>query len=212
MQEIEKNHELVSALADGQLHGEVFASTLEWLGDDEEGQATWHAYHLIGDVLRSSEAIDSRRDAAFVQRLKLGLQQEAVLKPMLDTTKLIAADALFTGPAGQKHIINVAANAATFRWRLVAGLASLALVSVMVWQVSNDWGDQQGAPALAQAPASTAPTQLTQQQVAGGEPQLMLRDPQLDALLAAHRQFGGTSALQMPSGFLRNATYEGAAR
>jgi sigma-E factor negative regulatory protein RseA len=42
-------------------------------------------------------------------------------------------------------------------------------------------------------------------------PSTMLRDPQLDALLAAHRQFGGTSALQMPSGFLRNATYtEGA--
>jgi len=36
----------------------------------------------------------------------------------------------------------------------------------------------------------------------------MIRDPQLDALLAAHRQFGGTSALQMPAGFLRRATFE----
>jgi hypothetical protein len=34
----------------------------------------------------------------------------------------------------------------------------------------------------------------------------MLRDPQLDALLAAHRQFGGTSALQTPTGFLRVET------
>ena len=39
----------------------------------------------------------------------------------------------------------------------------------------------------------------------------MLRDPRLDELLAAHRQLGG-AALQMPSGFLRNATFEGPGR
>ncbi|MHB8949586.1 MAG: sigma-E factor negative regulatory protein, partial [Rhodoferax sp.] len=42
-------------------------------------------------------------------------------------------------------------------------------------------------------------------------PQRMIRDPQLDALLAAHKQFGGTSALQGPAGFLRNATFDGVA-
>jgi sigma-E factor negative regulatory protein RseA len=36
----------------------------------------------------------------------------------------------------------------------------------------------------------------------------MLRDPHLDALMAAHRQFGGPSALQNSSGFLRNATFD----
>jgi sigma-E factor negative regulatory protein RseA len=45
-----------------------------------------------------------------------------------------------------------------------------------------------------------------------GAAPVMIRDPQLDALLAAHRQFGGTSALQMPTGFLRNATFEEGAR
>ena len=33
-----------------------------------------------------------------------------------------------------------------------------------------------------------------------------------DELLAAHKQLGGNSALQMPAGFLRNATFEGNAR
>ena len=33
-----------------------------------------------------------------------------------------------------------------------------------------------------------------------------------EGLLAAHKQFGGTSALQMPAGFLRNATFEGGGR
>jgi sigma-E factor negative regulatory protein RseA len=40
----------------------------------------------------------------------------------------------------------------------------------------------------------------------------MIRDAELDALLAAHRQFGGTSAFQVPTGFLRNATFEGGGR
>jgi sigma-E factor negative regulatory protein RseA len=45
--------------------------------------------------------------------------------------------------------------------------------------------------------------------VAGNEgQQVMIRDPRLDELLAAHKQFGSTSALQMPAGFLRNATFE----
>jgi len=40
----------------------------------------------------------------------------------------------------------------------------------------------------------------------------MIRDPKLDQWLAAHRQFGGASALQAPAGFVRNATFEGATR
>jgi sigma-E factor negative regulatory protein RseA len=40
----------------------------------------------------------------------------------------------------------------------------------------------------------------------------MIRNRELDALMAAHRQSGGSSALQNPSGFLRNATFDGAAR
>jgi sigma-E factor negative regulatory protein RseA len=36
----------------------------------------------------------------------------------------------------------------------------------------------------------------------------MIRDARLDGYLAAHKQFGGTSALGLPSGFLRNATHD----
>jgi len=38
---------------------------------------------------------------------------------------------------------------------------------------------------------------------------LLVRDARLDAYLAAHKQFGGSSALGLPSGFLRAATREG---
>ncbi|MOA28872.1 hypothetical protein D3C78_1498490 [compost metagenome] len=36
---------------------------------------------------------------------------------------------------------------------------------------------------------------------------VMLRDPRLDELLAAQRQYSSAAALQMPANFLRNANF-----
>lgn len=211
-----KNHELVSALADGQLRGEEFARTVQWLSQTEDARLSWHAYHLVGDVLRSGETMVNSHDAAFVQRLKLCLQQESPLVPSVDATYLIAENTSLTEAGGINRSENVSANDTSFRWKLLAGVAALAVVSVIGWQGIGGWSDQHGAPQLAQMPVQTVKPEVALQQeapaVAAGEPQRMIRDPQLDALLAAHRQFGGTSALQMPAGFLRNATFEGAAR
>ena len=41
---------------------------------------------------------------------------------------------------------------------------------------------------------------------AGGASGALLRDAQLDRYLAAHKQFAGTSALGVPSAYLRSAT------
>jgi len=70
-------------------------------------------------------------------------------------------------------------------------------------------GPTVAADAGAAGTVKSAPSTSTASLDSAGEQQaVMLRDPRLDALLAAHRQFGGTSALQMPSGFLRNATFD----
>ena len=133
--------------------------------------------------------------------------------PSLDTAYLIAQNTSLTEAGGVNRSENVSANDISFRWKLLAGVAALAVVSVIGWQGIGGWSDQHGAPQLAQVPVKTNKADMAlQQAMVDGEPQLMIRDPQLDALLAAHRQFGGTSALQMPAGFLRNATFEGAAR
>jgi sigma-E factor negative regulatory protein RseA len=84
----------------------------------------------------------------------------------------------------------------------VAGFASLAAVSAIAWNASGLLSPA-AAPQLAQAPAAVS------QQVVVASPQgPMVRDARLEELLAAHKQLGGTSALQEPSGFLRNATFE----
>jgi sigma-E factor negative regulatory protein RseA len=40
---------------------------------------------------------------------------------------------------------------------------------------------------------------------------MMIRDPRLDELMAAHRQLGG-AALVAPAGYLRTATFDGPGR
>ena len=214
MQDTTKNLELVSALADGQLRGEEFARTVEWVGSADEARQTWHAYHLMGDILRTGEVMASGRDAAFVQRLKLCLQQEVPLAPNVAAINLIAGDATSMGAGGIKQSARRGSNDSGFRWKLLAGVASLAAVSVIGWHGLSGWNDPRGAaPQLAQLPAQIDKPEIAlSQAIPGDELHVMIRDPQLDALLAAHREFGGTSALQMPAGFLRNATFEGAAR
>ena len=211
MQDLVKTNELVSALADGELRGEEFARTVEWMSEAEEARRTWHAYQVVGEVLRSGEAMATTRDAAFMQRFKLGLQQEASRASFLETTDFVAACAIPTGTIDINEPKIAAANDSSQRWKLLAGLASLAMVSVIGWQAWSGWGDQPGAAQLAQGASGQAEVALPQV-VGGNDSAVMIRDPQLDALLTAHMQFGGTSALQMPAGFLRNATFEGAAR
>jgi sigma-E factor negative regulatory protein RseA len=78
-----------------------------------------------------------------------------------------------------------AANEPVFRWRLAAVVASL----VAVIAIGQSWVGVENAPVFAAAPQPVP-----------------VNDRQLVELLEAHWQVGGAS--QMPSEFLRNATYD----
>jgi len=197
-----KTREAISALADGQLRGQEFARAVEAVSRDDDDRATWHVYHLVGDVLRSGDAA-GHNDLAFVERLQLRLKSEDVVVQSTDAIKSIASDAMNTRDNGQFDTQADSANASRFRWKLVAGLASLAAVAFVGW----GWvGGLNTAPPVSLATAPAVPASAVV--VAAEQPQIMIRDPRLDELLTAHKQFGGTSALQMPAGFLRNATFE----
>ena len=101
--------------------------------------------------------------------------------------------------------IHEAANDGVFRWKMVAGFAALAAVGAMVWGLVG----QQAAPSGAQMAQNAASPNLVTVQASSGNGQetfVMIRDPRLDELLAAHKQFGGMSALQQPAGSLRSAS------
>lgn len=186
-QQTEHAHELVSALADGELHGAEFTRALAVLASSPQAQDHWHSYHLVGDVLRAGAGTAvGAHDAAFMARLRLRLQQEsAPVRP---------------GAGVSRILVQPSANDSVWRWKLVAGLSSLAVVAALGWQLAAP------SPQAAQMAASGAPSVSVAQ--TGAETPVMIRDPRLDQLIAAHQQLGGTSALQMPAGFLRNATFE----
>ena len=120
-----------------------------------------------------------------------------------------------------------AANDGVFRWKMVSGLASVVAVMGVAWGVMGGVAQPHAVgPLLAQTPApartSVWLSSGSAQPVAqGGAPSTVwvstpqgqvLRDPRLDALLLAHRQAGGASALQVPAGFLRSATFDSTQR
>lgn len=215
MQETENVADLISALADGKLRGQEFARAVEWLDQDEGARLTWHAYHVVGDVLRHGDAMSSPRDAVFIQRMKLRLQQEVPIAPSISVAAVSPADVLGSPAEGAARLRQPSANKAIYHWEIALGLASLAAVSVIGWHGLTGGSEQFGAPQLGQAPMSRYQAELALPPPiasAAGEQPVMLRDPQLDALLAAHKQLAGTSAFQLPEGFIRNATFEGGSR
>ncbi|AVO43033.1 sigma-E factor negative regulatory protein [Simplicispira suum] len=194
-----KAQELLSALADGELEGEELAQALA-LCTQDASRASWHTYHLIGDVLRSPELARASDSERLLLRLRTELAQSPAQSTTASSDIPISAEPVVRVPGSS------AANDSIWRWKLVAGFASMAAVAAIGWNsLSVLRGEQPQAAQLAAAapPAASAPTELAQ----AGAP-VMIRDPRLDELLAAHKQFGGASALQMPAGFLRNATFE----
>jgi sigma-E factor negative regulatory protein RseA len=193
------NSERVSALMDGALDGNDFARALNAFASDPSVDDTWDTYHLVGQAMRASGEPLQVHDPAFLARLRLRLVEE--------TPESVAISPLSIRAGGPKGLKLAAANDAW--WRRVAGLASVAVVGVLAWQGVVWLGSGQPAD-VTLAQSSAVPAQLVAPQTlvtADGASPLMIRDPQLDALLAAHRQVGGATALQMPSGFLRNATF-----
>jgi sigma-E factor negative regulatory protein RseA len=185
-----------SALVDGEVSSAELDALLQELEHDEQGQSACAEYRLIGDLVRGSVDTPTTAPHAFVSGVRARLA--AQVEPHAQVVSLPAA-----APA---------ANDAVFRWKLVAGFASLAAVMAVSWSLL-------GVVSTTSAPAGM---QLAQVQPAG-QPALaqpsaavlvnteqgpVIRDARLEELLAEHRQYGGVSALQMPAGFLRDATYQ----
>lgn len=193
----------LSALMDGELSGSQKDRTLSQLLSNEQAQATWHAYHVLGDVLRSDALAEAGADRLFWARLEARLTQEPGIPGKG------AAAVASTEPSPQAGLRR-SANADSFKWGVLAGTACtvlLAVVAVMVWMPRTPSALLAASPGPAQVAAADS-----QANTAVLAPDGMIRDPRLDQLLSAHQQLGGHSALQMPSGFLRNATYEGGGR
>lgn len=207
--------EQVSALCDGSLEPRELDALLARCRVDDEVQARWHGYQVIGEVLRGQAgALPSCAPSEFLQRLHAGLAADA------------QAPAL-PHPSSPALPVRVeAANDAVFRWKLASGFASVIAVAAIGWNVlaTNAPADAEGvrlvqstpavAPVVSNAPSAVAAAPAPEvRPVVVATPQgRVIRDAELERLLAAHRQHGGMSAFQTSTGFIRNATYDADAR
>lgn len=204
----------LSALVDGEIDTEQLDALFTSKDDAAEVLANWHSYQVIGSALRGdrSAAFTAQPPGDFLAAVRGRLAAEAApfVAPM---PPVIPARA-------------VAANDSVFRWQMVAGVASLAAVIAVSWTVLSGAPSNAGGsgPQLAAAPAATVTVETATPRAAasGSVPSTalvvntgqgpLIRDARLEELLAEHRQNGGMSALQMPTGFIRSATYDAAGR
>jgi len=187
--------EWLSALADGELAGgELAGAGLQQALQLTAARSDWNSYQVIGQVLKTGtgSSMPQGADSAFLQRLNVRLANEKVEKL-----------GLLVPPVSSPVLLAVpnqpAANAAVFRWQLVAGFASLSAALVVAWSFV-------GSPDASTA-SQLAQRALAEQVVVASPLGPMVRDLRLEELMTAHKQLGGSS-LQAPSGFLRNAGFE----
>jgi len=207
----------LSALADGELsHGSFECETvIAQFCVGQEARACWQRYHLIGEALRAGPGETPRpADLGFAAAVSARLALEKPWELNQDATVLVAPRGRIQDSGDQINVeksakrVTEAANDRVFRWKAVAGLASAAAIAVTAWTVVSSPSPVTGGAQLAQAGSSAAPATvrtLVTAPAGGGVPGTVLRDPQLDQLMAAHRQYGGSPS---PAGFLRNATFE----
>jgi sigma-E factor negative regulatory protein RseA len=193
---------LMSAMADGEADmAECARCCAAWVDATSEARGSWHAYHLIGDVLRSEDlASVPGHDRAFLDRLRMRLADEPVI---------LAPQALST-VAGS--------GARAFKrlpWAMPAAVAAgvMAVATVLV-VARGPGGGAAGSsgPALAVAPAAVVAVAADSAPAAtpaagvSAQGSRIVRDAQLDRYLQAHRDYGTALPGSLPGGPGRSIT------
>lgn len=168
------HRQVLSLLMDGELPPGEAAAALAGFRHHAAARADWHAYHLIGDVLRSEDlAAAPAHDERFVQALRSRLADEPVPTDLLPLVALAPGAAAGTAPAAAPR--RRAASWLVAPAAVAAGFVAVAAVLVVNQPVV---APPAAAPVIALAPTPAAPAAT------------LIRDAQLDRYLAAHRNLG----------------------
>lgn len=167
----------LSRLMDGELPPtELAEACAQWRGDAAQ-RADWHAYHLIGDVLRSDDlAVQPARDERFLQALRLRLAEEPVplapeapvaVEPVQLPLQANARAAVLPAPAVARRSRN---------WLMAPVAVAAGFVAVAgVMVVTRVMAPEPVAATLASSNPSPAASAV------------LVRNAQLDRYLSAHR-------------------------
>jgi sigma-E factor negative regulatory protein RseA len=187
--------ERLSALLDGECDAQEAAHFTEQWAHDPALRERWHAYHLIGDALRSDELGGQGHDAAFLRSLRQRLANEpAVLAPAPDSARRA-------------------------RWALpVSAAAGVLVIAGSVWMLPGlrPTGQSLGLALSGQnqrvalEPMPSIPTLAANNR--SGDPISGNTPAQFNRYLSAHQQFQSAAAIAPVSGYMRHADYEPTSR
>ncbi len=213
--------EALSALMDGDADDGTVARACAVWRTEAQVRADWHAYHVIGDVLRTADQCPSSRgDAAFIEGLRRRLEREPVIMAPA------AVDARLSPVVADVAVTAVAARRGAWRAPMAAA-AGVAAVATVVFLMRPGLPDAQ-APLVATAPPPVsvpvqsavpvpvlaaarepAPRLASTRQAAPivvvRDPR-MLRDERLDRYLDAHRQFAEGALSMVPAATVRGVS------
>lgn len=203
--------ERLSALLDGETGAAASVAACAWWCEDAGARRDWHSWHLIGDALRSDElASTAGCDARLLAALRARLAGEQPLRP----ATVVSLDAERAARVARRPV----------RWMLPSAMAAGLVLVVGTFALVRPFQEPSGVPSqLASAGVAARPAPVPPLTSAAlgdtGDRQSftvtdakMIRDARLERYLAAHKQFTGSSALGVPSAFLRSATVESTVR
>ncbi|MFT3817615.1 MAG: sigma-E factor negative regulatory protein [Rubrivivax sp.] len=190
--------EQLSSFVDGECQPSAVDEACRRWRDDEDWRRQWHAYHLIGDVLRADDLNTSRRgDAAFVATLRVRLAAEPVPLALAPLSRApLRAD---------RHARRWLRPAAAVAGVMAVGVAVVALRPEAAGPSGWDQRIAATPPAADKLPVrrvdSAAVPASARVLVIDGQ---VIRDARLDAYFEAHRGATGAVPSAVPGGALRS--------
>jgi len=188
----------LSALCDGEADSAEAQRCFEGWREDATLRARWHSYQWIGDVMRSDDlAGAAEHDQAFLLALRERLAKEPVVLAPARADGVVPVAAA----AGAQLAV---AGARRQRWGAPMAMAAGVMVTgALVVMSSSGPQPTVSAGPMALQVQTAAPTNVaTGPSVGASAVQVgdMLRNPELDRYLNAHRQFVQGSTLSVPGG------------
>lgn len=204
----ESSRRILSALADGDATDSEAVRAFQAWRDDPDARASWHAYQLIGDVLRSDDlAARPAADESFLVALRARLAVEPVV---LAPQARIEAE-----PVARAEAANGSAtNGRVRRWQGPMAMAAGFLVVIGGLNIMRPFNGAAGSLAsnatAASGPVLASATSINNSGVVSTAPrtpaQTQAAADQLAPYLAAHRQSAMNGPFQMPGSDLRNVS------
>ncbi len=220
--------EALSALADGEAQPHEVARACAAWKDQADVRANWHAYQLIGDVMRSDDLARSSQGDAFLASFRARLAQEpVVLAPVAANANRPAASqpaaTAVSQPLRRRAWAGPMAVAAGFVMVVGALLGSQGILpgagsslDVSLAQAVNHGPASDLALSLGDAPVGGASglVALSADEASFSKPQsgeaLLIRDPRLDQALVGHRSsLSSESSFAGRSGLTRQVVFDG---